>query len=260
MTPAGNPRKCRSVFDIIGALLAVLWKDWPKGMKHKWSVQNGAVKHLLSGKCPQCREISNFYAVTEFYREPVEVEEDVTRLCAVFRCPGCDAMILGILREARFGNSTEIEYEIHYPTASPNEVIDDDIPKDVAADFIEALRCFSAKAPRATIIMCRRALEVSCSHLGAKRKSLDDKIKELAAAGKLNPDLEEMAHTVRLGARAAAHLKEGDLENVGDVDAEAMIEFTQAFLEQVHVATARRKRFMKKFDNRKASRSDKTGP
>jgi hypothetical protein len=143
-------------------------------------------------------------------------------------------------------------YLEHYPIGEPKLDLSNDIPPHVRADLEEAIRCRWAKATKAPIVMCRRAIEAACDHLlGVKsRDSIRSKIEELAKAGTITAPLKEWAHRVQLEARAAAHPQEDGLDNIGMEDADAIIEFTQEFFEHVYVMPAKLKRAVERAEHR----------
>src|SRR5262245_30763823 len=49
----------------------------------------------------------------------------------------------------------------------------------VTADLTEAISAYNAYAPRASVVMIRRALESACIEKGAKGRNLAEKIKDL---------------------------------------------------------------------------------
>ena len=86
--------------------------------------------------------------------------------------------------------------------------------------------------------MCRRALEASCTELGAKSYKLEDKINELPDSV-LSPKIKKLAHKVRLQGNRGAHPPDDGLETIGEREADAMIEFTSMYMQFVYVLQSR---------------------
>jgi hypothetical protein len=133
-------------------------------------------------------------------------------------------------------------YEAHYPLGTPDDKVADEIPRDIASDFSEALRCQSVKAYNATLEMCRRALESSCLQLGADPKlgTLQKMIDWVYSQGKITSPLKDMAHKVRLGGDRGAHPSE---RIINPADADAVIEFTKEYFHHVYVMPAKLDKF-----------------
>jgi hypothetical protein len=169
------------------------------------------------------------------------------------QCQGCFKYILGQVKQGIEGQVAVAEYVSHYPLGSPDDSVADEIPKHIAEDFKEALRCQFVNAYSATAEMCRRALEASCLDLGAhKKKVLQKMIDELEEKRVITPALKNAAHKIRLGGDRGAHppadgpvlqlaaaaieeADEGPVEKIGKEHAEAIVEFTRHFFQHVYV-------------------------
>jgi hypothetical protein len=135
-----------------------------------------------------------------------------------------------------------------------------EIPQSVADDFREALRCLWVEAYKATVTMCRRAIQTACLDLHAVGRDLFHQIDDLAAKSKITAPLQQMAHAVRLQGKKAAHPLEVEkatqqreasagearqddpandgLEGTTKEEAEAVIEFTREFFHHIYVMPA----------------------
>jgi len=206
--------------------------------------------YILNGECPYARHDAVFHQVTNLYSEPID--ENVDRLCAIFKCPRCDQFILGILRGTREYYRAEdgvthcvedATYEAHSPLAKPDDSYEDGIPTHIGANLSEALRCMSVDAFNAVAEMCRRCVETSCIELGApkRRRKLEHKIDWLAAKGKITPTLADMAHKVRVGGNRGAHPSSDPArpEEITPEHAKALLEFTKQYLAYIYVMPKR---------------------
>lgn len=68
-----------------------------------------------------------------------------------------------------------------YPKRIPK--LDDSIPEDISADYAEALRCYDVNSYKASVVMCRRAIQSSTLEKGATKNRLFDQINEIHSNG-----------------------------------------------------------------------------
>jgi hypothetical protein len=114
--------------------------------------------------------------------------------------------------------------------------LEEGMPENVTADFKEALRCKWVDAFKATVTMCRRAIQASCLEKGANpKKKLTEQIDEIAGKGLITEPLRLFAHEVRLEGNDGAHPEPDGLNNVSDRDADDIIAFTREYLHHVYV-------------------------
>jgi hypothetical protein len=139
-----------------------------------------------------------------------------------WRCPKCHAQH----RITTSGGFLEnIELEDRY--AFPNDL---SCPPDVLSDFREAVTAFNAGAPRAAVVMVRRALENVCDALNAPGGRLADKIKHLAAKGIFDDGVAAAATAMRLFGNYGAHPKDDLLDGANDAHAEMALRIAERFL------------------------------
>lgn len=227
----------RSLISFLCDSLAVLWKDWPKHVKlTELEAESG--KFSLRGTCPHCQQGTVFIQVTSVYAE--EVGQWQQKLAVGMQCQGCLEHILAVALKTRAHNMpTKLGYLDHYPIGKPQDSVDPSVPKNIADDFGEAMRCFWVKSYKASVAMCRRSVEASCKQLGAKGKNLNAKIDDLFSQGKITEPLKRMAHRVRLTANEKLHGDDDDdLDSMGEQDAQAMIAFVREFFHHVYAMPA----------------------
>jgi hypothetical protein len=141
----------------------------------------------------------------------------------IYRCDHCNEDFLLIVE----GNKIVDQY----PKRTPK--LDVAIPLDVANDYVEAIKCFDISAYKASVVMCRRALQTSVIDKGAGKGRLVDQIDELSTKGTITEDIKNWAHEIRLTANIGAH--PDGLEDVARQDAEDLIKFTEEYLNYVYI-------------------------
>lgn len=231
------------ILEYLAPYLSVLWKDWPAPMT---TTGLGNNMFSLNGECPHCRRQCSFIPATSVKQEVVMKPSDgkpTARACAVMQCQGCGKYILGFITWK--GNpgqipSIDLTYEDHYPMGVPDDTVSEDVPEGVASGFSEAIRCRSVSAFSATVLMCRRCLQVSCDMEKATGKDLFKQVDDLASKQRITDTLRQMAHRIRLLGKQGAH---GDYSDIDDTvtaqDADDAITFMRHYLDHVYVLPAR---------------------
>jgi len=137
-----------------------------------------------------------------------------------------------------------------YPRAKGK--ISEDIPKGIREDYEEALICLNSNAYKATVAMCRRALQKSTEKEGANTKErLVDQIEFLFKKGIIPKGLYELATEVRFFGNYGAHPRNDDLEKITEDDAKDVLDFLSHYLEHVYVMSAKVNRKRKERTSRK---------
>ena len=147
----------------------------------------------------------------------------------IFSCDKCEKMFL-LIRDQRSG-----EFIDQYPKRTPT--LDSSIPKEVAEDYIEAIKCFDIKAYKASVIMSRRALQSSVIQKGASKGRLVDQIDELQTKDSITKDIRDWSHEIRLTGNIGAH--PDGLEGITHEDAEDLIKFVEEYLNYVYIMPAK---------------------
>jgi hypothetical protein len=168
---------------------------------------------------------------------------------ALVECPGCEHPFL-----TRYGwgwvggdaNFSIDDLRILYPSDGE---LDESVPAKVAHSFTDTIKTAIGGSATATAMMCRRTLECLCLDLGATKWGLQDKLKELGDAKKLDPRLLEWAGDVvkELG-DDAAHVK----DDIATEDARDAVEFTRALIHNVYVLQRSLEEFKKRRQAAKA--------
>lgn len=227
-----------SLIQVLARSFATLWPCYDLRMEIVNFPQQNFDLVGASGVCPHCYAKAYFKPVTSAYGE---LQGSYQRLCNAAQCEACKKFVLvvGLRNMTIAGRNTPFNLEALYPLGKPNDSVDAAVPKEIADDFREALRCRWIEAHKATVTMCRRAIQASCLEKKAEKKKLVAQIDELAAKGIITEPLKEFAHEVRLEGNDGAHPDADGLENVTPKDADDIIEFTREYLHHVYVMPAK---------------------
>jgi hypothetical protein len=188
-----------------------------------------------SGPCPHC-------AVTSFFKPVASCVQRTPQtggltVVSATQCETCKQFALVVGHPQ--GQNQPSHLIAFYPFGKPRDAVDQNVPKPIADDFAEALRCHWIQAYRACVVMCRRAVQSSALHLGAKGGRLIDQIDDLSKNGIITTPLKEFAHEIRLTGNDGAHPDQDGLEEITQKDGEAIIEFTREYLHHVYVMPAK---------------------
>ncbi len=190
-----------------------------------------------SGLCPHCPNQSYFRPVGAAYIEQI-LGRQGNRIVNAAQCESCKGFIL-VVGERPFQQQPYTLVDV-YPLGKPDDRVDDAVPDEIKPDFREALRCQWVKAYKATVAMCRRAIQASALEKGASpKKKLVEQIDELAGKGLITKPLQRLAHRIRLTGNVGAHPDEDGLADVTGQDADDIIDFTHQFFEHVYVMPAK---------------------
>lgn len=164
-----------------------LWKWYTNHMQ----IVNFPSSHNLGGArgiCLHCGDRSYFHPLGAGNVEGWHIAPGVNpghRISNVAQCQGCKELILVIGKRKTQVAQQAFELDVVYPLGRPNDTVDAAVPTAIADDFKEALRSFWVGAHKATVAMCRRAIQATALDKGASaRKNLNDQIDELATQGR----------------------------------------------------------------------------
>jgi Domain of unknown function (DUF4145) len=192
-----------------------------------------------SGECPHCSPTISYFRPVASHAESMP-NNSGHRIVSAAQCESCKGYLL-IIGEKTAGGS-QYHLAAAFPLGKPNDTVAQEVQQeasDVAADFKEALRCHWVKAYRASVVMCRRAIQSSALALKADGGRLVDQIDDLFKIGKITESLKDFAHEVRLTGNDGAHPDKDGLSDVKEDDSAAIIEFTREYLHHVYVMPAK---------------------
>jgi len=163
-------------------------------------------------QCPKCRHLNRLDENTYFYYS------------GIYRCMDCGTRIEVYLSAGRLMKTPKV-LDLTSVEGAPLEVNE---------DFVEAQKCYDAEAYKATIVICRRALETMSDLQQAKGKNLFDKIEDLYSRELISKGTSEIATQVRQFGNYGAHPKDDLLGGITERDAGVILEITQHLLKDVY--------------------------
>jgi hypothetical protein len=119
------------------------------------------------------------------------------------RCTNCGAFLTNVVFQAGELKATPI-----HKTLSLQRIAG--APGGLMEDLIGAQVCHAVGAYKASIVMCRRALEQFCLDKRASGRTLRDKLQFLASQGVLSSEVVDLANEIRYFGNYGAH-PENDL-------------------------------------------------
>jgi len=154
----------------------------------------------------------------------------------IFRCKPCQKLLLKTFyfEQNPYSNSTLLTakgWREKFPITLDHELNIQDyenIPKQVLEDYIEALKCKSIGANKASCAMFRRALQSSLIDLWADSKL--DLIVQINSLDSLSADIKDWAHQIRILGNRWSHPDEDNLKNIDSDDVIEVHDFMSKFL------------------------------
>jgi hypothetical protein len=163
-------------------------------------------------QCPKCRHINDMDINTYWSYQ------------GVYCCDECGVHMRVVILDGRLKGTPEVS------DFAPV----DGAPPEVNEDFIEAQKCYSVEAYKATVLLCRRALESMAGSQQAKGKNLSEKIEDLYNREAISKGTFEIATQVRQFGNYGAHPRDDLLGGITEPDAGAILEITQHLLKDVY--------------------------
>ena len=192
--------------------------------------------------CPHCGVHATFTIQSEYRRlgkgEPEWLAPKKTYHAYILQCDKCHEIV--------YRHEDARGFDI-YPKRTPK--MDKSIPTEVAKDYIEAMKCFDVSAVRASVVMCRRALQSSVLGKGATKDRLADQIEELYNKGIITGSIKDWAHEIRLTGNVGAHPDRDGLKDVTPEEAKELLDFVEEYVNYVYTMPSRVKAKRKRKTN-----------
>ena len=185
-------------------------------------------------RCPECGQNGSFEPLPNIHDVSWQeiVERDgkkhaMTAYGGARRCPNLECRALVFI----------VQLPYQKVQSFPPEVLDFDatnLPPDIQASLVEAIKCHSAGCYRAAALMVRRVLEELCKHQSAKGKDLKARIAALYSVAIVPPALLTAADELRILGNDAAHVEAKDYDAITANEAELAIELAKELLKAVY--------------------------
>jgi hypothetical protein len=117
----------------------------------------------------------------------------------LLKCGHCGE--LSLIEEVDDGSRQTFSVRL-YPVSEKSRNI---LPSELRRSYDEAIRCFQAECYLASVILCRRALELVCRYHQSTTGTLFSRIRKLHAEHIINDALFDLAESVRTSGNLAAH-------------------------------------------------------
>lgn len=121
---------------------------------------------------------------------------------------------------------------LQYPKNVKREV-PNDVPEKIGNTYEEALDNLHRGKYETSVLLCGKALDLATKGMDAAWK-LEQRLKKLAADGKITAAMADWAQEIRIDRNAAIH----DDEDFTQKDAEDIVTFTEAFLTYIYTLPA----------------------
>jgi len=190
---------------------------------------------LFQQDCPHCASRKSTFAVV--YQWPDKLLPHVAFFLAI--CGVCNRGITAksLQKDAERDHANLASFNIDYPNTqfeileiwpTVNPSAPDGVPPNIASFFAQGAENFRAARWDAAGAMFRKTLDVATKQVAPElaKKSLFDRIDQMAKDSILTPAMRDWSHEIRLDGNGAVHDDEPETEP----DALAAYKFTEAFL------------------------------
>jgi len=208
-------------------------------------------------KCPHCRTLSGLSAIS-VPRYDLLRRYEPKNVGVAYQCDACsETVFLRFPVKYDWGSKRVLIPDKYAEIERPMEDYEFNyIPADVAADFREALTCYSQSCFNAFAAMCRRTVQTASANLGAEGKDkVLKQIEDLKSMAGVDDETFEVLKAIVLAGHDGAH---PHLPALSPERAEVLLELMKDAMYQLFV---RRAKIQEAADKRqKAIATKKTGP
>ena len=208
----------------------------------------------ITDKCPHCAGKcqlnleNNYYHVLSEGEEYLHAVEYLYGLeyeyYLIFRCISCKKLSVKVIsitrdvddyRKLIIKNDWEESFPMILEDTLPKNDLDI-IPEEIRLDYIEALKCKTIGASRASCTMFRRALQGALQNLDSKGNSLEEQINSLEY---IPSSIKDWAHQIRILGNWGAHPDKDGLRDINSQDVEDAMEFCTNFFKFIFILDQR---------------------
>jgi hypothetical protein len=220
-------------------------------------MQNNTNWPVRKFDCPHCHAVSAFTCVYSAFGKHSGSFYPIS----VWACHHCDRGIFIKHEKTPYQHVAKesVRVDTAFPLSEPSA--NENIPDDIAADFIESAKCLNVSAYKASAVMARRTIQKMCLDLGAdKSKKLHRQIKSLRDAGKLHSDLADMATEIRFLGNYGAHPNDDGVDQIDEDEAREILNFTSELLDDLYVRPQKIQAMKKRREDRENNSEKETEP
>jgi DNA-directed RNA polymerase subunit RPC12/RpoP len=189
-------------------------------------------------RCPHCGVHSNISAVSIPRHEYLK-RFRLPEVGIAYRCDACNSPIFLKFRvEHNTGGSTIFIQPEYTEIERPQETFEYQyLPEPIAADFREALTCYSAGCLNAFGAMCRRCVQSTSADLGAEGKSrVLNQLQDLKDMAAIDDETFEILNQVIIAGHDGAH---PNLPRLSEKRAGILLELMKDVLYQLYIRAAK---------------------
>lgn len=185
-------------------------------------------------------------------------DQDRPMYMAAFKCANeqCSRLSIGWTHIYRNTAGTPKEKlakaELEWEPVKTRRPSFDDVPAEIASTASEAHACLSIGAARGAVALARAVVEASAKAKGITDEGIVTKINALRDNGIISPLTADASHQIRRDGNSIAHGDIGD-DPISEDDAEAILEFMDALLDEVFQRPAKLQRLKDRHEERKQS-------
>lgn len=176
---------------------------------------------------------------------------------AAFRCASetCDRLSIGWsvlyqVTDARAATFRMPSAELQWEPQQIRRPSFPDVPPEIAETASEAHACLGIGAARGAVALARAVVEATAKAKGITKEGIVGKINALRDDGIISTLTADASHQIRRDGNSIAHGDIGD-EAVSQDDAEAILDFMDALLDEVFQRPAKLQRLKQRHDERK---------
>jgi hypothetical protein len=202
---------------------------------------NNAIAHTpgntetIQATCPGCSAKTNFITIPGVSVNDIldrrSGDNNITYGIRICPDTGCRTLIY-FRREGQSNSNLFV-----YPPPGAIFTVKS-VPLSIESDANEAILCYKVGALKATIVMCRRAVEATCDEQQASGRNLKEQIDDLHTKGLIDSRLKTWAHQIRFFGNSGAH-PDPAFGSATAADADLMIDFMTTFLEYIYEMPAK---------------------
>jgi hypothetical protein len=159
-------------------------------------------------KCPHCQTMTNITAMS-YPRYELLSQYQPARVGITYKCDACLEPIFMKFTVEKYdsGNHRVLIDETYTEVERPLESFEYQyLPDEVRQEFREAATCYSVCAYNAFAAMCRRAVQVICTHQGASgRDKVTTQLRDLSSQGVADEETMALLERIIIEGHDGAH-------------------------------------------------------